>query len=325
MNNLTFVFSADDNYIVPTYIAAHSLIYNAARDKKYDIYILAPGDISDSNKAIINTIEKDFDNVKIHFENMGDAFATSNLVIKHTTVPSMYRLLLPSILKDCDKCIYIDGDILVKGDLSPLFERDMDGYYVGAIKDIEAEQYISRFDYTTEKPDSKDYVNSGFLLMNLELMRRDKVEERFLDLSDKRFLFGDQDILNIVCKGKILFLELKYNTLVKYRFVNYKQKSYSKFITDHFTLDEILEAIEHPVMLHYAQPVKPWQCRYVYKADEWYKYIKKQIPKDIYTGYILPYIRSHMVSSKEKNKMLLHWLLYKIGVLQLILNMQHKL
>jgi lipopolysaccharide biosynthesis glycosyltransferase len=156
-------------------------------------------------------------------------------------------------------------------------------------------------------------------------MRQDDLVSKFLELSKERLFFGDQDILNIVCKDNIKFLELKYNVLVKYRFVNHKQDHYNDFISKYFQVSEIHEAIDAPVMIHYAQPTKPWQCRYVYKGDIWYGYIRKNISKDIYSKYILPYINSHKADNKIVRKLFIHRLLYKAGILKVLLNLQHKL
>ena len=89
--------------------------------------------------------------------------------------------------------------------------------------------------------------------------------------------------------------------------------------------DLIHEAIDTPVMIHYAQPTKPWQCRYVYKGDIWYGYIRKNIDKDIYSKYILPYINSHKAEPKVAGKLFIHRVLYKAGILKPLLNLQHKL
>ena len=67
-------------------------------------------------------------------------------------------------------------------------------------------------------------------------MRQVNLVSKFIELSKERLLFADQDILNIVCKDNILFLKLKYNVLVKYRFVNFRQNDYNDFIKKHFTV-----------------------------------------------------------------------------------------
>jgi len=325
MKKSTFVFSSDDNYIIPTYVAIHSLINKLRHENQCEVYVLAPGNLSDSSKNIINSIQNEFNNLMIHFLNLGDSFNSLKLVLTHTTIATMYRLMLPSLLPDCDRCIYLDGDIIVKGDMSELFNCDMEGYYVGGVRDIDAEQYTSKFNYDCERPHADDYINAGLLLMNLKMMRDDNIEQQFMKLADKHLLFADQDIINIVCHGKIKLLELKYNTLIKYRFVNYKQKKYSNFITDKFSVQQIWDAYEHPVMIHYAQPMKPWQCLYVYKANEWYRYVKKEIPSKIYLEYVRPYIKKNSTMTKEKRNLFIHWLFYKSGILRILLNIRHRL
>ena len=325
MDNYTFVFSADNNYIVPTYLAIHSLMKYSKRDKKYYAYILVPTDLNSENKKLIDSVSREFNNLFLSFINMGNSFSDTNLVLKHTTLATMYRLLLPDLLPDCDYCVYLDGDIIVTGDMSSVFDIDISDYYVGAVRDIEAITYIRKFNYSSNRPDPSGYVNAGFLFMNLKKMRQDNLVSEFLKMSKERLLFADQDILNISCKDKIKFLHLKYNVLVKYRFVNYRQNHYNDFITEYFRVSEIQEAIDTPVMIHYAQPTKPWQCRYVYKGQIWYKYIDKNMSKDINKKYFKPYINSHKASFKTRSKAFVHWLLYKTGILKVILNMQQKL
>lgn len=325
MDNYTFVFSTDNNYIVPTYIAIHSLMKYSRREKKYDVYILVPTDLDSHNNYLIDSLKREFNNLSLYFINMGNAFSDTNLVLKHTTLPTMYRLLLPDLLPDCDYCVYLDGDIIITDDMASVFDIDINDYYIGAVRDIEAITYISKFNYTDNRPDPSGYVNAGFLFLNLKKMRQDNLVSKFIKLSKERLLFADQDILNISCKDNIKFLDLKYNVLVKYRFVNYKQNHYNEFIRKYFLIPEIHEAIDAPIMVHYAQPTKPWQCRYIYKGQIWYKYINQNINKDTCNNFIKPYITGHKANLKTRTKLFSHWLLYKIGILKIILNMQHKL
>ena len=325
MDNYTFVFSADNNYMVPTYLAIHSLMNYSNRDKKYLVYILVPTDINSQNKNLIDSLNREFNNLSLSFINMGTSFSDTKLVLKHTTLATMYRLLLPDLLPDCDYCVYLDGDIIVTGDMASVFDIEISDYYIGAVRDIEAITYINKFKYTGNRPDPSGYVNAGFLYLNLKKMRQDNLVSEFIKMSKERLLFADQDILNITCKDHIKFLDLKYNVLVKYRFVNFRQNHYSDFVSKYFSISEIHEAIDTPVMIHYAQPTKPWQCKYVYKGPFWYKYINKNISKDICKEYLMPYINNHKADFKTRNRLFTHWLLYKTGVLKVILNMKHKL
>jgi lipopolysaccharide biosynthesis glycosyltransferase len=273
----------------------------------------------------MDSLMSEFDNLSLSFIDVGSSFSDTELVLKHTSLSTMYRLLLPTLLPDCDYCVYLDGDIIVTGDMSQVFDIDINEYYIGAVRDIEAKTYIDQFNYTDNRPDPFEYVNAGFLFMNLRKMRQDDLVSLFKELAKERFLFADQDIINISCKNNIKYLDLKYNVLVKYRFVNFKQNHYNDSICKYFTISEIHEAIDKPLMIHYAQPIKPWQCRNVYMGQVWHRYIAQNISKDIYSQYILPFKSDHKADHKTRRKLFVRRVLYKTGILKLLLNMQHKL
>ncbi|MDR0618122.1 MAG: hypothetical protein LBG23_05145 [Endomicrobium sp.] len=56
------------------------------------------------------------------------------------------------------------------------------------------------------------YINAGVLLLNLKNLRADNVNKSWINLAEKEsFPFHDQDIINLTCKGKIVFLPPEYN------------------------------------------------------------------------------------------------------------------
>ena len=62
------------------------------------------------------------------------AFEDVNMHIKHITQATYYRLKLPGLLLDIDKCLYLDVDIVVQNDLTELYEQDMEEYYIAGGK-----------------------------------------------------------------------------------------------------------------------------------------------------------------------------------------------
>lgn len=69
-----------------------------------------------------------------------------------------------------------------------------------------------------------EYINSGFLIMNLELMRKDNMVEKFIEASKVDYLeFPDQDVLNQLCKDRILALPPYYNSIRTFYLPQYKK------------------------------------------------------------------------------------------------------
>lgn len=320
---IPIVVSPDDNYVIPTYIMLHSLIQNKGDEDIYDIVILA-NDLQKENSNFLKSLEKEGNNIRVRELTVGDVFKQTEIVLTYISVAALYRLMLPKLLPEYDKCIYIDGDALIQGDISTAFHIDIRDNYIGAVRDIEAERYINEFDYEITPP-TDAYVNSGFLLMNLRKMREDELTEHFKNLSQKKFLFIDQDILNICCHGKIYFLPLKCNAMVKYRFLHYRMKEYANNVTDYFTLDEIYEAQDDPIMIHYAQPIKPWHCKYVYKGDDWRKYVKHEIKNAEANLRIKQYIKDNRKPFSVQIKLGVRYLLRKTFAFKLLLKMKGKI
>ena len=116
------------------------------------------------------------------------------------TYMSMIRVALAKMLPREKRVLWLDCDTIVDANIGELFEMDMTGHYFAGVK----EHRKSR--------DGEGYVNAGVLVINLEEIRRDGVDDQIIYLlNHKKLELPDQDAINTVCRGRILFLESKYN------------------------------------------------------------------------------------------------------------------
>ena len=57
--------------------------------------------------------------------------------------------MLPDILSDVERCVYLDSDTMVCGDIGKLLDYDVTDYYLAAVKDCDITKvYYKRFYWT---------------------------------------------------------------------------------------------------------------------------------------------------------------------------------
>ena len=204
---------------------------------------------------------------------MKDRYKNANAK-EHITTPAYYRLSLSSVLPDLEKVIWLDGDTLIFGDLTELYNISMDGYYYKGFLD---DNIHGTKDFGIE---DDHYICSGVMLVNLEELRQNNMEdkfEKFIKLNNEKLKQHDQTVINVVCADKIGVLPSKYGI---FNFDNVEEaKSYALNLIakNRYSESEITDAYNHPVILHCIR--KPWYDINYYHARTWWDYAEK-------TGYI---------------------------------------
>lgn len=174
--------------------------------------------------------------------------STSPNTNKYYTYMSLIRIYLPIILHNEDKVISMDCDMVVNGDLFEVWNWDLGNNYVAAVPEYRKVQPAIYNNYQFNWP----YVNVGFTIMNLKLMRETHIVDALISLVNSVDLkWADQDAINMLCKDHIMLLPYKYNTCP------YTGMS------------------EHPIIVH-GTPNKPWDGRvdnYITPMWEYFKEI----------------------------------------------------
>ncbi|HEM5206759.1 TPA: glycosyltransferase [Streptococcus suis] len=238
MSKINIAFSINDNHCLYVFFTISMI-------KKYtnnlDIFVLHT-DLSDKSKDRLKTLETE--SVNIHFVTIDrDLFSNLPLTLDGITIETYYRYLLPEILVDCDKVIYLDSDLLIRCDVKELWDIDVSQHYLAGVNEIDI---INRFpDHKLKLGFDLDelFINVGVLICNLQKMRQDKITHHLFTETERLkdiILFQDQDVINVALKGKIADLPLAYN---------YTVEAMEK---DLLSLDEIK-------VIHYnSQIAKPW-------------------------------------------------------------------
>ena len=233
---------------------------NANNNYNYDINVIYEN-LSEENAKKLKSLETD--NVKIILTEMNQNLSMitdklGNRLREYTfTLTIFFRLFIPVMFPKYDKCIYIDADTVIPGDISRLYNEDLGNNYLGCIVDkstIDNEILASYFEEVVGIPRDK-YINSGVLLMNSKKLRELKIGEKFLDLYTKYgfdVIAPDQDYINSMCYGHIKYLSDIYDAMPN---PNNKE-------------------VENPVIIHYNLFLKPWQYDDVQYYDYFWKYAK---------------------------------------------------
>jgi lipopolysaccharide biosynthesis glycosyltransferase len=234
LSKIPVVFSTDHNFVMPTSVAMLSML-ESSPDVAFDIFILQSEDVSDDDCKILNDIVSSFPSSSIQYISLGQNFSGA-FEIRGISKASYYRLLIPWLIPQYDKVLYLDGDIVVMRNISELYNHEIGNNYIAGVAPFKYDGH-SYHDYAFKLGlKATDYINAGILLINSKKMRQDNLKDSLMEEAKKKYTFLDQDILNVVCKDKIALLPWKYN------------------YTPHTTLSEEPENI---CIYHYAGP-KPW-------------------------------------------------------------------
>lgn len=281
---IPIMFCFDKNYVMPAAVAFYSLLQFANKKYKYVLYVLH-SDISDSQQQKLKDTIKEFDNCELKFINMEHRLEKEwkqSYRGDHFSKEVMYKLLVASLFPQYDKLIISDVDVVFLDDISnSYFDLDAikDDEYIAGVKPIgKIKNYFDN--YKNQWSDAEiaklGEICGGYLVMNLKKIREDNIEKKFLkSLKDNSYRLNqmEQDILNLVCYGKIKHLSLKY-VACSYMW-DYYQNEHDMASDENYEMAEIKEALLHPVQLHYATSIKPWKNVDCTKSDLWFQFLVK--------------------------------------------------
>lgn len=268
-NVISVVFISDDAYAVNTAVTMTSIRENREKKSRYCIYFVAINVESSKIKKICSLSEKGFDIKVIHHN---DTIQECTQRGSYVTSAALAKFFLPDILKDLDKVLYLDGDVLVQGDLKPLFDISLGEKYAAVVRDVIAERSSPSI-MKRLKSHLKHYFNSGMMLMNLRRMREDGLKEKLIDYKKHGLnYFMDQDALNIVFDENVHYISCSYNYLVAMNEQMTQQEICEAYQLDNSIL--MAERLTGAAVLHLAGPDKPWREVLPYLTDRYMKYYR---------------------------------------------------
>lgn len=255
-------FAANTGYIQHLSAALKSMLENNP-DASFTVYL-------------INSMIRARDYAKL--ERVGHPYACTiintvipdscfrNLVLTHHYSREIYyRLLIPELIPE-SRILYLDSDIIVRGKLDGIYFQELGEHCVCAVED----PFFNRHGELNMRSDAK-YFNSGVMLINTVRWLDTRLHRRAIDFIEKHaaiLQFPDQDALNALLNGQWKRMPLKYNLSMTME-GDYEQDFPS------FGKNELRDAKENPVIIHYTGGSKPWHLKNTHPHKKLYwKYLR---------------------------------------------------
>lgn len=250
-------FSCDDNYLPFLSVALRSMIDNLAPDTVCRVHVLNDG-LCEDGKARLSAMQTD--RVTLEFVDVRPMIEPllAKLKLRDYYTPSIYyRLFIPTLFPQYSRALYLDADIVVNGDITKLYRMPLGERLVAAIPDaiIESHEDFRLYAEGGLGIPYDRYFNSGVLLMNLDQFRLQGIRERFTYLMETyRFdtVCPDQDYLNALCYGQVLYLDRGWNKM---------------------SIDRNYPGL--PPLIHYNMFFKPWQYDDIAYGEIFWAYAEK--------------------------------------------------
>ncbi|MGV8854544.1 MAG: glycosyltransferase family 8 protein [Devosia sp.] len=236
----------DDNFWAPAYALMRSICLSSHRHADMVFHLLHLP-LTAEHLADLRRIESEFGATLIWYDlsqNVAfDAFVaglpTSTQWPKVVYGRLMLGTLLPTTI---ERVIYLDCDMMVRDPIEQLFEIDLEGFPLGAVRDSVHPFIVGKRDMVQNRDlfnYADPYFNSGMLLIDLVAWRALDMGAQVKALADRGImsrLYYDQDMLNRIFRNNWLALNWRWNTI------------------DANAAHEGL----NPAIFHYTRKSKPW-------------------------------------------------------------------
>lgn len=253
--------STDRNYLEYLLVAVCSILKNLSRNYCLVLHVMN-SDLSGEDREKVGALKRVRD-FKVDFIEP-DVSPFKKLEYKGSTYItriSTARFLLPELLPQLDKLIYLDCDLIIRDDLSKLWEIDIDGHPFGAVE----EPTCRARNWEINVPKEYSHFNSGVMLMNLKRLREIDFRNTVCDFLEEHhdLVIGDQDTLNAIYHKEWRVLPVRWNVTTSMYIWRYENEFYR------YKEDVVKEAFKDPAVCHFTDKQKPnsFLCRHPYKHE----------------------------------------------------------
>ncbi len=287
-DKVVIAFATDHNFRYYTGVALFSLMEHTSPDTRYEILILTEA-LSPSDRAVFTGLVEGKKNFSLRFIDVSEKIREIDIKKLHSGtygIAVLYRLFMHELLPEYDRILYLDSDIIVQADVKELFEADLKGAPIGAVKDCHAtESPITAYtfqDYFRKKlklKNPKNYFNSGVLLLDTDQLRKTDFSQKLYQQLNCGipFTFPDQDILNRIFEDEVCYFDENWNFMIP------PDRNASK------------AKIVHLGGLH------PWYSKSLPQADLWWEIAEKTLfAEDIKKDLADPAVRFRYLEEIEK-------------------------
>ena len=264
-HNYCVVLVCNESFLNHALFLANNLL--KLKNIAYDVVICSGDEISSQVPANIKFIQ-------IETEEFTNNLPTIPRLQKY----SYWRIpAIDAVSNSYSKILYLDVDIYINcEDISELFNLDLDGKMIGAVRDVQQITRPNRMPLEFKALNLKftNYFNAGLLLIDCKKWREQDAFQNIVFLSKKytNILYcHDQSLLNLLVKGNWVELSPVWNWQYSYR---------NCFITE----------VISPKLIHFCGAEKFWNIldvmiptRY---RESYHLYLHQSLPKDFPSGTI---------------------------------------
>ena len=256
-------YAFNDAYAALAGISIYSLLENNKDCDSIRFYIVDSG-ISKINRDKIQDLIEDKGREITFFEMPSFSGILGEDVDTGRWNINVYsKLFVGSILPDdVHKVISIDCDTVIVRSLKELWDTDISAAIVAGVNEAMS-KYYRRY---LGKEDKDYYLNSGLLVFNLDALRNEKYEERFLECMKKygnSLAYLDQDAINaVVPNNRMVIVPPKFNAITPIFCCSYKELIKTRWASMYYTENEFNEAKAKPHIIHFTtffmNDLRPW-------------------------------------------------------------------
>lgn len=273
------VLITDANYMDFTRVAINSAKQTKCPLSSYHFYVMTL-DVSDADVNALKALEDKNVEVTVLPQKEADLFYIRDT---HVSKTSLLKYYIPNTLPQLDKVLYIDSDILVLRDLNKLYNTDITGKYLAAVKDP---SWFFENTHVLELNLEKRgfYFNSGVMLLNLKKFRKDNLIQKLEDYTNNNFrTYMDQDALNVVVGNDVVLMDFE-NNAINFFFEHVDLATMAQFYDRHW--HNYVDVFAPATIIHFASSKKPLgtvasKDEFFYMLQKlWYKYYTPLPPLD---------------------------------------------
>ncbi|MCR5234647.1 MAG: glycosyltransferase family 8 protein [Lachnospiraceae bacterium] len=281
---MDILYQFNEKYAPYAGVSMTSLFENSKASDGIRIWILGEGLSEDSinrfeelgnrNEAVIRYINA---------ESIIEKIRNAGMPSYRGAYSANIRLFVSEIFpEDVNRVVYLDSDTIVQSDISALFNEDLEGCTIGMVYDSLGEEHKADIGLSGDE----GYYNSGVILFDMQAWRERGYTERIIEHVTKiraQYPSPDQDLLNVVCRGDIHTLPVKYNLQPVHS--AYSMKAYFRNYanTVYYTAEQLEAAVAAPAVVHFFRFIGefPWNRDNVHPFNDLFnKYMEESLWND---------------------------------------------